>query len=120
MKPIIVVFTALFCTGMANAGSIISASEAKEHIGEDDIGVSGYATQVVEKPGSVLVNFDGRYPYQKFAAFIPQNKVDQAGGIDFLRALPGKFVTIAGKITGKNGKAQIVVGQKKQFLVAQR
>ncbi len=102
------------------AGSVISPLEAKKHVGENDIAVAGFVTQVTEKSGNVLINFDGQYPYQKFTGLIPQNKIETAGGLLFLQSLPGQYVAIYGNIRGPKGRPQIVVDLKKQFLVAQR
>lgn len=120
MKSLLVIVLSAAFVGMASAGSIISSSEAKEHVGEKDIGVAGFVTKVFERSGNMYVSFDVDRPSQKFVGMIPQNKIEQAGGLLFLNSLPGQFVAITGKIGQKNGSAHIVVVEKKQFLVAQR
>ena len=101
------------------AGSIISSSQAKDHIGEGDTGVAGFVKQVYERSGNMYVSFQTDKPHQGFVGMIPQADIDAAGGWLFLNSLPGQFVAITGKIQKQNGAAQIVVREKKQFLVAQ-
>jgi len=107
-------------SGSAFASSVISPAEAKQHIGEKDIIVAGFVTQVVENSGNILISFDGEFPRQKFTGVIPQSKIEDAGGHLFLQSLPGQFVAIAGNIQSAKGRPQIIVDVKKQFMVAQR
>lgn len=119
MKPFLVIALSVAFMGVSVAGSIVSSSEAKQHVGEKDIGVAGFVTKVFERSGNMYVSFRGDRPGQQFIGFIPQNNIEAAGGILFLNNLPGQFVALTGKIQKQNSGAKIVVLEKKQFLVAQ-
>lgn len=120
MKPILAIALSVLISGSALASSVISPTEAKQHVGEKDIIVAGFVTQVVENAGNILITFDGAYPRQKFTGVIPQSKIEDAGWLIYLNGLPGQFVAISGNIQSAKGRPQIIVDVKKQFMVAQR
>jgi len=119
MKTFLVSVLSFVFAGAAMAGSIISSSEAKDHVGEKDMGVAGFVKQVYERSGNMYVSFQVDKPHQGFVGMVPLANIDAAGGLLFLNSLPGQFVAITGKIQKQNGAAKIIVLDKKQFLVAQ-
>ena len=96
-------------------GSAISPEDAKNHIGQT-AEVRGVLEQVsTSKQGHVFLNFGGRYPNHIFTGFIRLPYVKEVGGLDFLRSLEGKEVTISGIIKDYKGKPEIVISSSVQI-----
>ena len=96
----------------------LTAEEAAEHIGKEGA-VDGLAVQVSQADGNVYVNVGAKFPNQIFTAFVAQPDV-AAIGLDYLKSLEGKPVSVVGRITKVRGKPQIQVTKKDQIILAVR
>lgn len=111
------VFISGFCwvTGPAKAETVISDSEAAQHVGQN-ISVEGTITKVFKsKNGNTFLNFGGDYPDVTFVVWIPQDAPEAAD--PSLTNLQGKKVKIVGTIQLYRGKPEIKVSTKEQIVV---
>ncbi|MBA3652089.1 MAG: hypothetical protein H0W66_11580 [Chthoniobacterales bacterium] len=91
-----------------------TAAEAAKHVGE-----SASVTDKVEgvyqaKGGNIFLNMGGPHPNAPFTAFIPSTSTEKFP--DF-KKLDGATITVTGKITAHNDKAEIVLRRPDQLTV---
>jgi DNA/RNA endonuclease YhcR with UshA esterase domain len=101
---------------LAGPLAALTPEEASQHIGKEGA-VDGIAVQVSQADGNVYVNLGAKYPDQLFTAFIAKANVP-AVGLDYLKSLEGKPVSIVGRIVKMKGKPQIQVTKKDQIILA--
>jgi DNA/RNA endonuclease YhcR with UshA esterase domain len=113
-------FAALICgfwwmACPSKAETIISDSEAAQHVGQT-VSVEGTITKVFKsKNGNTFLNFGGDYPDVSFVVWIPQDAPEAAD--PSLTNLQGKKVKIVGTIQLYRGKPEIKVSTKEQIVV---
>lgn len=96
----------------------LTPEEAARHLGSEGA-VDGVAVQVSEAGGNVFVNLGAKFPNHTFSAFVAKADVATVG-LDYLKSLEGKPVSVVGRIADRKGKPQIQVTKKEQIiLVAQ-
>lgn len=100
------------------ASSAITPEQAAECIGKSGA-VDGIALQVGQASGHVFVNFGARYPNQIFTAFVSKQDVGTVG-LDYLRSMEGKPVSVVGRITRVKGKPQIQITKRDQIIATTR
>lgn len=111
------VLTALLASSVLGL-SALTPEEAARHMGSEGA-VDGVAVQVSEAGGNVFVNLGAKFPNHTFSAFIAKADVATVG-LDYLKSLEGRPVSIVGRIADRKGKPQIQVTKKEQIiLVAQ-
>lgn len=111
------VLTALLASSVLGL-SALTPEEAARHVGSEGA-VDGVAVQVSEAGGNVFVNLGAKFPNHTFSAFIAKADVATVG-LDYLKSLEGRPVSIVGRIADRKGKPQIQVTKKEQIiLVAQ-
>lgn len=99
----------------SKAETIISDSEAAQHVGQT-VSVEGTITKVFKsKNGNTFLNFGGDYPDVSFVVWIPQDAPEAAD--PSLTNLQGKKVKIVGTIQLYRGKPEIKVSTKEQIVV---
>ncbi len=91
----------------------ISATEAKNHIGQSTI-VTGRVMQVSVREKTAYLNLDKNYPWAPFTAVIFARAMDQ---FENLQALEGKRVEISGKIIQFQDRPEIVLADKAQLRI---
>jgi DNA/RNA endonuclease YhcR with UshA esterase domain len=96
--------------------SALTPEEAAHCIGKQGA-VNGIAVQVSQAKGNVFVNLGAKYPDQSFTAFVAREDVP-AVGLDYLKTLEGRPVSVVGRITQSKGKPQIQVTKKDQIILA--
>ena len=96
--------------------SALTPEEAAQYIGKQGA-VNGIAVQVSQAKGNVFVNLGAKYPDQSFTAFVAREHVP-AVGLDYLKSLEGRPVSVVGRITQLKGKPQIQVTKKDQIILA--
>ena len=89
----------------------IGSAEASKWIGKQVI-VTGVVAQVSVRPSLIFLNFDQAYPSNRFTAIV-RNK--NTNDFESLSALRGKAVSVQGKITDYNGKAEMELTRKSQL-----
>ncbi|MBV8100058.1 MAG: nucleotide-binding protein [Verrucomicrobia bacterium] len=120
IRPSLVLFSALACAfwlfrGLAQADTVISDSEAAQHVGQA-ASVEGTITKVfTSRNGNTFLNFGGDYPNVTFVVWIPQDAPEAAD--PNLANLEGKKVKIVGTIQLYRGKPEIKVSTKEQIVV---
>ncbi|OAI57264.1 hypothetical protein AYO49_02440 [Verrucomicrobiaceae bacterium SCGC AG-212-N21] len=92
----------------------LTPEEAAQHIGKEGA-VNGLAVQVSQSSGNVYVNVGAKFPNQSFTAFVAKEDVDKVG-LDYLKSMEGKTVSVVGRITEVKGKPQIQVTKKDQII----
>jgi DNA/RNA endonuclease YhcR with UshA esterase domain len=118
LRPVL--FAVLSCglwwvAGTIRAETIISDSEAAQHVGQT-VSVEGTITKVFKsKNGNTFLNFGGDYPDVTFVVWIPQDAPEAAD--PSLTNLQGKKVKIVGTIQLYRGKPEIKVSTKEQIVV---
>lgn len=100
--------SALVVLGRAGENPVISADDAKSHIGEAAT-VKGTVAQIIKGPKAVFLNFGGAYPKQTFTA-VSSNLPFSA-----LSSFEGKIISVSGTIKDNNGKPEIVVTNSTQI-----
>jgi len=111
MKTLLAValsLSALLVFGHAGDNPVISAEDAKSHIGEA-VTVKGTVTQIIKGPKAVFLNFGGNYPDHTFTAF--------SSNLPFsaLSSYQGKIIAVSGTIKESNGKPEIIVSNLTQI-----
>ncbi len=104
MKNFLPILLALLLPVVCRAGGwpTYSASEAKDHVGEDAV-VLGKVEQVSQSAKAVFVNFGGKFPAHVFTA-VSFNLPYSA-----LSKFEGKTVSVFGTIKDYKGKPEIVL-----------
>ncbi|MGD1008268.1 MAG: hypothetical protein ABR980_13680 [Ignavibacteriaceae bacterium] len=88
----------------------IPASQAKNHIGENET-IIGIDSQVYHsRGGTYFLDIDGDYPGNTFTAVILKSDVKKFNDID---SYEGKKVEVKGKIKKYNGKPEIILKNNK-------
>lgn len=95
--------------------SALTPEEAAQHIGKEGA-VDGLAVEVSEANGNVFVNLGAKYPDQLFTGFVSKDDV-AAVGLDYLKSMAGKPVSIVGRIVKMKGKPQIQITKKEQIIL---
>ena len=118
--PRLLLFSGLICAfslsvGLAQADTIISDTEAAQHVGQT-VSVEGTITKVFKsKNGNIFLNFGGDYPDVTFVVWIPEDAPEAAD--PSLASLEGKKVKISGTVQLYRGKPEIKVSTKEQIVV---
>jgi hypothetical protein len=94
----------------------LTPEEAGQHIGKEGA-VDGLAVQVSEANGNVFVNLGAKYPNHTFSVFIAKADVPTVG-LEYLKSLVDKPVSVVGRIMRQKGKPQIQVAKKEQIILA--
>jgi DNA/RNA endonuclease YhcR with UshA esterase domain len=105
---------ALLIAALGLAAPAITPEEAARHIGKSGA-VEGVAVQVTQSGGNVFVNLGGRYPDHVFTAFVARADVHSVG-LEYLRSMEGRMVSVAGRITQVKGKPQIQITKRDQII----
>jgi DNA/RNA endonuclease YhcR with UshA esterase domain len=92
----------------------LTPEEAAQNIGKEGA-VDGLAVQVSQSSGNVFVNLGAKFPDHLFTAFVAKEDVDTVG-LDYLKSMEGKTVSVVGRITLVKGKPQIQVTKKDQII----
>jgi len=108
LLAIALALSALVVIGRAGDNPVITADDAKNHIGEA-VTVKGTVTQVIKGPKAVFLNFGGTYPNQTFTA-LSSNLPFSA-----LSSFEGKTVSVTGTIKDNEGKPEIFVTNLSQI-----
>jgi DNA/RNA endonuclease YhcR with UshA esterase domain len=109
------VFASGLTGGVARADTVISDSEAAQHVGQA-VSVEGTITKVFKsRNGNTFLNFGGDYPNVTFVVWIPQDAPEAAD--PNLANLEGKKVKIVGTIQLYQGKPEIKVSTKEQIVI---
>jgi hypothetical protein len=104
---------------LAGQLSALTPEEAAQHIGKEGA-VNGLAVQISQPDGgNVYVNVGAKFPDQTFSAFIAKTDVPTVG-LDYLKSLEGKPVSVVGRIIQVRGKPQIQVVKKDQIILTQQ
>lgn len=115
MKCQLLAFIALFSIASAMAETpTYSAAEAAKHIGETASVTDKVEGAYQAKGGNIFLNMGGTHPNAPFTAFIPSTAAEKFP--DF-KKLEGATITVTGKITAHNDKAEIVVRSPDQLTV---
>ena len=99
----------------ANSLSALTPEEAAQHIGKEGA-VDGIAVEVSEANGNVFVNLGAKFPDHHFTGFVSKDDV-AAVGLDYLKSMAGKPVSIVGRITKVKGRPQIQITKKEQIIL---
>jgi hypothetical protein len=110
--PLFLLFTLIAASPLA----ALTPEDAAKHVGEEGT-VEGLAAQVSEVGGNVYINMGARFPQHTFTAFVGKEDVATVG-LDYLKSLEGKTVSVVGKIGEHKGKPQIRVRKKEQIIEA--
>jgi hypothetical protein len=98
---------------MAQTATVISDTEAAQHIGQQAT-VEGTVVKIfTSKNGNTFLNFGAAYPNQSFTGWIPKDSPLAADAS--LSVLEGKKVRIIGTIDLYKGKPKIKVMTKDQL-----
>ena len=120
ISPRLLLFSGLVCVltlfqTPAQAETLISDTEAAQHVGQT-VSVEGTITKVFKsKNGNTFLNFGGDYPDVTFVVWIPQDAPEAAD--PNLTNLQGKKVKISGTVQLYRGKPEIKVSTKEQIVV---
>ena len=107
-------FTALsIATALAETPDYTAADAAK-HIGETATVTDKVEGVYQAKGGNIFLNMGGTHPNAPFTAFIPTTSAEKFP--DF-KKLEGATITVTGKITAHNDKAQIIVREPDRLTV---
>jgi DNA/RNA endonuclease YhcR with UshA esterase domain len=109
---------ALLCSGLAYAQASLSASEAKNHVGDNatvcgEVASAHYAAQSRGNP--TFINLDKPYPNQVFTVVIWGS--DRAKFGDPETSYSGKHICVTGRITMYRGGPETVVHEPSQVKV---
>ena len=96
----------------------LAPEEAARYIGKQGA-VDGIALQVSQARGNVFVNFGAKYPDHVFTAFVARGDL-RLVGLEYLKSLEGRPVSVVGRITKVKGKPQIQIMKKDQIILAVR
>jgi DNA/RNA endonuclease YhcR with UshA esterase domain len=105
----IAILALLLCAIAARTGEpiVIKDSEAIKYVGKA-VEVRGRVVSVTTSPlGTTFINFGGDYPNQRFAGFVPAGS--QIASNKRLSMIPGKTISITGRIELYKGKPEIKV-----------
>ena len=107
---------ALLCSGLAYAQASISASDAKNHVGENatvcgEVASAHYAARSRGNP--TFINLDKPYPNQIFTVVIWGSDRPKFGDPEAIYG--GKHVCITGRITMYGGTPETVVHDPSQI-----
>ena len=91
-----------------------TAAEAAKHIGETATVTDKVEGAYQAKGGNIFLNMGGTHPNAPFTAFIPSTSAEKFP--DF-KKMEGATITVTGKITAHNDKAEIVVRGPDQLTV---
>ena len=106
-------FLLSICPGACEKPREITVEQAAHHLGEEII-VRGTVTQIARSHGEVFICFGGQYPNQAFKGFIAAGST--IGRDKTLDTLAGIKIGIYGKITGYQGRPEIVIRSLNQIL----
>ena len=105
----------LLCMGFlfvfASHSKHISTGEAGNHVGESTTVVGTVSEIHVTAKGTVLIDIDGRFPNEQFAAvwFAPDAPVAQ------LQYFDGKTISVKGTIQEYRGRPEIILTSMSQI-----
>ena len=91
-----------------------TAADAAKHLGETATVTDKVEGVYQAKGGNIFINMGGSHPNAPFTAFIPSTSAEKFP--DF-KGLDGATITVSGKITAHNDKAEIVVRTPDQIVV---
>ena len=115
MVRTLLLFSSWLMVSTAGAETVISDTEAAQHVGQA-VSVEGTITKVFKsKNGNTFLNFGGNYPDVTFVVWIPEDAPEAAD--PDLTNLQGKKVKITGTIQLYRGKPEIKVSSKEQIAI---
>ena len=115
MVRTLLLFSSWLMVSTAGAETVISDTEAAQHVGQA-VSVEGSITKVFKsKNGNTFLNFGGNYPDVTFVVWIPEDAPEVAD--PDLTNLQGKKVKITGTIQLYRGKPEIKVSSKEQIAI---
>jgi DNA/RNA endonuclease YhcR with UshA esterase domain len=117
IHPFVAILGLLLCAIAARAEKpiVIKDSEAIHYVGKE-VEVHGRVVSVTTSPlGTAFINFGGEYPNQKFAGYIAAGS--KVASRKRLTMIPGKTISITGKIELYQGKPEINVISADQIKV---
>lgn len=91
-----------------------TAAEAAKHVGETATVTDKVEGVYQAKGGNIFLNMGGSHPNAPFTAFIPSTSAEKFP--DF-KKMEGATITVSGKITAHDDKAEIVVRGPDQITV---
>lgn len=92
--------------------------QAGQHVGKSGT-VEGVVLQVSQSAkGYVFLNMGGKYPNHVFTGWVPATAVESIG-LDYLRSIEGKKVSLAGKISNYKGQIQMIITKRDQVIAVE-
>ena len=76
------------------------------------VGYTGTVDDIHPTRSSVLIDLDGRYPYQKMTLYVPKETVFLIHG---RWPAIGATITVKGKVTNYRGRPEIVINDPSQL-----
>lgn len=115
MKLRLLAFFALVSISSANAETPdYTAAEAAKHVGETATVTDKVGGVYQAKGGNIFLNMGGSHADAPFTAFIPSTSAEK---FPDYKKLDGATITVSGKISTHNEKAEIVVRAPDQLTV---
>ncbi len=96
-----------------NSPALLSAAEAKQHIGQDAV-VTGKVAEVNISERVVRLNFGQPFPKQPFTAVIFSRNTNKFTN---LPSLQGKSVEVTGKITEYRNRPEMILDRTNQLKI---
>jgi hypothetical protein len=97
----------------AQTGTVISDTEAAQHVGQEATVEGTVAKVFTSKNGNTFLNFGAAYPNQTFTGWVPKDS--PLASDPSLSALEGRKVRISGTISLYKGKPEIKIMSKSQI-----
>ena len=114
-RKLLAVLAALSITSaVAETAPDYTAVEAAKHVGETASVTDKVDGAYQAKGGNIFLNMGGAHPNEVFTVFIPANAAEKFP--DF-KKYAGATITVSGKITSHNNKAEIVVNAPGEITV---
>jgi DNA/RNA endonuclease YhcR with UshA esterase domain len=116
LRIVVIIFVVVLWTTLVHAQSSISATEAKNHVGEKgtvcgEVAGTHYATRSRGNP--TFINLDRPYPNQVFTVLIWGSDRPKFG--DPEEAYRGKHICVTGKISDFKGVPEIIAYEPSQI-----
>ena len=109
---VLLVFASLLFATCAAMGECVRFDEAPKHVGKEAC-VAGKVVKVNQSSrGNWYLDFCSNYRQCPFSVYIPERDAKSLGD---LKSLEGQDVTVYGKVKEYNGRAEIVLRDKRQL-----
>jgi hypothetical protein len=115
MRALILALALTLAAAPALAQTVIAPADAPKHLGET-VTIEGPASEVHidSHSGVIFINMGGRFPNQACTGVIFK---DDAGKFPDLDSLPGKVITITGRVKDYKGRCEIILNDPEQLKV---